>query len=205
MVAGHGPRPVRRAGAFCISLDMNGLKTLVAAALLTLPLAGCGADPASPPTGQIDGRVVIEAEGIDGISVALSGGARTTTSGGGYFAFTDVEAGPLHHHHQPASRGRQLRRHHGGSDDRPGRRDRHPQLRRLLDPHREPDGHRDHGRPGPSGHHRNRLGSRRGAHDRRTRTGSTRSRDSARAPTASSSRASRRPISRSRWSPAPYH
>ena len=72
---------------------MNGLKTLVAAALLTLPLAGCGADPASPPTGQIDGRVVIEAEGIDGISVALSGGASTTTRGGGYFSFTDVEAG----------------------------------------------------------------------------------------------------------------
>ena len=72
---------------------MNRLSTLVAATLLSLPLAACGADPTSPPTGRIDGQVVIEAEGIDGISVVLSSGARTTTSGGGYFAFTDVEPG----------------------------------------------------------------------------------------------------------------
>lgn len=73
---------------------MNGIRTLLAATLLTLPLAACGDDTASPdPTGQIEGQVVIEGVGIDGITVALSSGARTTTSGGGYFAFTDVGRG----------------------------------------------------------------------------------------------------------------
>lgn len=37
--------------------------------------------------------MVIEGEGIDGIPIGLSNGARTTTSGGGYFAFSDIEAG----------------------------------------------------------------------------------------------------------------
>lgn len=72
---------------------MNSLKTLLAAILLTLPLASCEDDPVAPPTGRIDGQVVIEGEGIDGISVGLSNGARTTTSGGGHFSFTDLEPG----------------------------------------------------------------------------------------------------------------
>lgn len=37
--------------------------------------------------------MVIEGGGIDGILIGLSNGARTTTSGGGYFAFSDIEAG----------------------------------------------------------------------------------------------------------------
>ena len=76
---------------------MNGPKTLVAAALLGLPLVGCGDDTASPPTGRIDGQVVIEAEGI---SVALSSGAttrtgeaRTTTDDNGQYAFPGLRAG----------------------------------------------------------------------------------------------------------------
>ncbi len=72
---------------------MNRLKLLVAVALLGLPLAACESDTAPPPVGDIDGQVVIEGEGIDGVSVTLSSGAATTTSGGGYFSFTDVEGG----------------------------------------------------------------------------------------------------------------
>ena len=72
---------------------MNRLKLLVAVALLGLPLAACESDTAPPPVGDIDGQVVIEGEGIDGVSVTLSSGAATTTSGGGYYSFTDVEGG----------------------------------------------------------------------------------------------------------------
>ena len=73
--------------------DINRLKLLVAAALLGLPLAACDSETAPPPVGQIDGQVVIEGEGIDGVSVTLSSGAATTTSGGGHYSFTDVEGG----------------------------------------------------------------------------------------------------------------
>ncbi len=72
---------------------MNRLKFLVAAALLGLPLAACDSETAPPPVGQIDGQVVIEGEGIDGVSVSLSSGAATTTSGGGHYSFMDVEGG----------------------------------------------------------------------------------------------------------------
>ena len=72
---------------------MNRLKLLVAAALLGLPLAACEEGTAPPPVGEIDGQVVIEGEGMDGISVTLSSGAATTTSGGGYYSFADVEGG----------------------------------------------------------------------------------------------------------------
>ncbi|MDE2676910.1 MAG: carboxypeptidase-like regulatory domain-containing protein [Gemmatimonadota bacterium] len=72
---------------------MKRLRILLAATLLTLPLAACGDDPVAPPTGQINGQVVIDGEGIDGISVTLSNGARTTTSGGGQFSFTGLERG----------------------------------------------------------------------------------------------------------------
>ena len=72
---------------------MNRLKVLVAAALLGLPLAACEEGTAPPPVGEIEGQVVIEGEGMDGISVTLSSGAATTTSSGGYYSFTDVEGG----------------------------------------------------------------------------------------------------------------
>ncbi|MDE2678028.1 MAG: carboxypeptidase regulatory-like domain-containing protein, partial [Gemmatimonadota bacterium] len=72
---------------------MSRLKLLVAAALLGLPLAACDTETAPPPVGQIDGQVVVEGEGIDGVSVSLSSGAATTTSGGGHFSFADVEGG----------------------------------------------------------------------------------------------------------------
>ena len=72
---------------------MNRLKLLVAAALLGLPLVACEEGTAPPPIGEIEGQVVIEGEGIDGVSVTLSSGAATTTSGGGYYSFADVEGG----------------------------------------------------------------------------------------------------------------
>ena len=66
---------------------------LMAAALLGLPLAACEEGTKPPAMGDIEGQVVIEGEGIDGVSVSLSSGATTTTSGGGYYSFTEVEAG----------------------------------------------------------------------------------------------------------------
>ena len=72
---------------------MNRLKVLVAAALLGLPLAACEEGTQPPPVGDIEGQVVIEGEGIDGISVSLSSGASTTTSSGGHYQFSDVEGG----------------------------------------------------------------------------------------------------------------
>ena len=72
---------------------MSRLKLLVAAALLGLPLAACEEGTKPPPVGQIDGQVVIEGEGIDGVAVSLSSGVATTTSGGGYYSFADVEGG----------------------------------------------------------------------------------------------------------------
>ena len=72
---------------------MKRLKLLVAAALLGLPLVACEEGTAPPPVGEIDGTVVIESQGIDGVTVTLSSGAATTTSGGGHYSFTDVEAG----------------------------------------------------------------------------------------------------------------
>ncbi|MDE0659869.1 MAG: carboxypeptidase regulatory-like domain-containing protein [Gammaproteobacteria bacterium] len=72
---------------------MNRLRLLVAAALLGLPLVACEEGTQPPPVGEIDGRVVVEGEGLDGVTVSLSSGAATTTSGGGYFSFKDVEGG----------------------------------------------------------------------------------------------------------------
>ena len=46
-----------------------------------------------PPVGSITGRVAIEGEGTDGVSVALSNGAATTTAGGGTYRFDGVEEG----------------------------------------------------------------------------------------------------------------
>ena len=72
---------------------MNRLKVLVAAALLGLPLAACEEGTTPPPVGEIEGQVVIEGEGMDGIAVTLSSGAATTTSNGGHYQFSDVEGG----------------------------------------------------------------------------------------------------------------
>ena len=206
MVAGNGPRPVRRAGASCISLDMNGLKT-----------PGSGR-VARAPSGRMRSRYGFSSDRSDrwpgchrrrGDRWDLRRAQQRRhdhDQGRGVLRLHRCRTGPLHHHHQPSCRRRQLRS--------PPRRKRRSagtaspftsQLRRILDPHGRPDGDRDHGRPGTSGHHRNRFGSRRGESRRRTTTGGMRSRGSARALTASSSRASRRPISRSWWPPAPYH
>lgn len=58
-------------------------------------IAGCsgGDSVAPPPTGSITGQVLIEGQGIDGVTVSLDGGATATTAGGGHFSFRGVEAG----------------------------------------------------------------------------------------------------------------
>ncbi len=72
---------------------MSRRKLLVAAILLGLPLAACEEGTKPPPVGEINGQVLVEREGVDGITVTLSSGAATTTSGGGHYKFTDVEGG----------------------------------------------------------------------------------------------------------------
>ena len=54
---------------------------------------GTGVDCASTSEGRIDGRVSIEGTGIDGVTVNLSNGRSTTTSGGGSYHFVNVETG----------------------------------------------------------------------------------------------------------------
>ncbi len=70
---------------------MNRLKLLGAVALLGV----LACEDATPPTpvGSIVGQVAIEGTGVDGVSVNLSNGNATTTSGGGSFRFDRVESG----------------------------------------------------------------------------------------------------------------
>ena len=72
---------------------MNRLKLLAAVALLGIPLAACEEATPPPPVGSIVGTVAIEGTGIDGVSVNLSNGNSTTTSGGGSYRFDNVEGG----------------------------------------------------------------------------------------------------------------
>ncbi len=72
---------------------MNRLKLLAAVALLGIPLAACEEQTPPPPVGSIAGTVTIEGTGIDGVSVNLSNGNSTTTSGGGAYRFDNVEGG----------------------------------------------------------------------------------------------------------------
>ena len=74
---------------------MNRLKLLAMATLVAIPtVMACDDDPVPPkPTGSIAGRVTIEGQGIDGITVTLSGGTTATTAGGGNYRFNKVEAG----------------------------------------------------------------------------------------------------------------
>ncbi len=72
---------------------MNRLKLFAAVAVLWLPLAACEETTPPPPVGSIVGTVSIEGTGIDGVSVNLSNGNSTTTSGGGSYRFDNVEGG----------------------------------------------------------------------------------------------------------------
>ena len=71
--------------------DMNRLKLLGAVALLGV--LACEEATPPPPVGSIVGQVAIEGTGIDGVSVNLSNGNSTTTSGGGNYRFDSVEGG----------------------------------------------------------------------------------------------------------------
>ena len=70
---------------------MNRLKLLGAVALLGV--LACEEATPPPPVGSIAGQVAIEGTGIDGVSVNLSNGNSTTTSGGGNYRFDNVEGG----------------------------------------------------------------------------------------------------------------
>ena len=74
---------------------MNRLNLLATATLLAVPLVNACGDDVVPPasTGSIAGQVSIEGQGIDGITVTLSGGVTATTAGGGAYRFDDVGAG----------------------------------------------------------------------------------------------------------------
>ena len=75
--------------------EMNRLKLLAMAMLLAVPvISACGEDPIPPPaTGTIMGKVAIEGDGADGVTVTLSSGVTATTANGGTFSFADVEEG----------------------------------------------------------------------------------------------------------------
>ncbi len=75
---------------------MSRITKLVAAAtLLAVPLINaCGEGPVPPPpAGTISGSVMVEGEGLTGVTVTLSSGTTVTTTNGGAFSFADVEAG----------------------------------------------------------------------------------------------------------------
>ena len=68
---------------------------LAALALLAAPLAACDQLALSSPGCTIIGRVAVEGLGIDGVSVTLSTGQSSTTSGGGHFRFDNVRGGTV--------------------------------------------------------------------------------------------------------------
>ena len=74
---------------------MNRFKLLAMATLLAIPIVNACSDDVVPPasTGSLEGQVLIEGQGIDGITVTLSGGVTVTTAGGGAYRFDDIEAG----------------------------------------------------------------------------------------------------------------
>ena len=70
---------------------MHRVRGLAITALAALSLTSC--DELEGNTGTIAGQVSVEGAGIDGITVTLTNGATTRTSGGGSYRFDDVDAG----------------------------------------------------------------------------------------------------------------
>ena len=64
---------------------------LAVLALLGVSFAACDQIALSPSVCSIVGQVSIEGTGIDGVTVTLSNGNSTTTTGGGKFRFDNVE------------------------------------------------------------------------------------------------------------------
>ncbi len=69
------------------------MRALGIGALLGLGAWACDEATAPPEAGSILGKVMVEGEGLDGVSVSLSNGSSQTTSGGGSYRFDGVEAG----------------------------------------------------------------------------------------------------------------
>lgn len=72
---------------------MNSVYRLIIVAILVLFVSGCGGGTSS--TGTVDGTVMLNGSGIDGVSVTLSGDgtATATTQNGGKYSFTHLRPG----------------------------------------------------------------------------------------------------------------
>ena len=74
---------------------MNRFKLFAMATLLAVPVVNACDDEMVTPatTGSISGKVAIGDQGIDGITVSLSSGMTTATSGGGAYRFNHLKEG----------------------------------------------------------------------------------------------------------------
>ena len=90
---GHGPPATapRPGSARPNERPRIGFRRLGPLVVVTL-LAACDVI-SPPPVGRIAGRVIIEGQGVAGVTVSLSGGPSTTTAGDGTFGFDGVEGG----------------------------------------------------------------------------------------------------------------
>ncbi len=74
-------------------MSRSKTRALGIGALLGAVAWACDEATAPPPTGSILGKVMVEGEGLDGVSVSLSNGSSQVTSGGGSYSFDGVEGG----------------------------------------------------------------------------------------------------------------
>ncbi len=74
-------------------MSRSKTRALGIGALLGVGAWACDEATAPPPTGSILGKVMVEGEGLDGVSVSLSNGSSQMTSGGGSYRFDGVEGG----------------------------------------------------------------------------------------------------------------
>ncbi len=74
-------------------MSRGKMRALGIGALLAVGAWACDEATAPPEAGSILGKVMVEGEGLDGVSVSLSNGSSQTTSGGGSYRFDGVEAG----------------------------------------------------------------------------------------------------------------
>ncbi len=74
-------------------MSRSKTRALGIGALLGAVAWACDEATAPPEAGSILGKVMVEGEGLDGVSVSLSNGSSQVTSGGGSYRFDGVEAG----------------------------------------------------------------------------------------------------------------
>ncbi len=74
-------------------MSRSKTRALGIGALLGAVAWTCDGATAPPEAGSILGKVMVEGEGLDGVSVSLSNGSSQVTSGGGSYRFDGVEGG----------------------------------------------------------------------------------------------------------------